>query len=220
MWPFSDKYSILFEIYRLGAKLCDGSIFGKMRQLSTLALSYGAEFEDWIDYFDGGGQYPTPLHMLASTIRRCPRFSLEQEIEYLLGKGCDINARDQQGRTPLLCSTSLAGGKYFEVWIRCGADPYLYGEEGGLLHVLITGLDCIHESGIPLDSVLSDLRSSAKTLLKAGCNPNRPNEWDYTPSMLMRHNKVKGSWEQWLCVLTELKIIDSVDFQDKTPDVS
>ncbi|XP_046370424.1 ankyrin repeat domain-containing protein 61-like [Haliotis rufescens] len=57
-----------------------------------------------------------------SVLHLCGKFDLSEPVNMFLERGADLEARDYEGRTPLLYAASIAHGNVYQELLTCGAD--------------------------------------------------------------------------------------------------
>lgn len=195
------------------------SIYRRMR---NLALEYGASFDDWVVQYDDenyrqAALCATPLHALA-TNSRFEGKTIEEEVQYLLSKGCNINAPGKSGMTPLLSGLrhGWTNPDLVQALLEAGADPLRTDDIGrGGLHLFVDRLDCGRFTLIyTFYSGLQEMSAIFKMLLRSGCNPNHVDSKGVTVSMRMRHAALGQIEYVWRSVLEDLDILDCVDLRD------
>lgn len=83
----------------------------------------------------------------------------------LIALGCDVNARDMQGTTPLLDACRLRRDPMIRILVEAGADPNVTDQEGNpALHLFLA------ESYL-LDRYKEDQAETALVLVRAGADP-------------------------------------------------
>lgn len=198
-------------------------------QLCDLSIRYGAEIDDWIEFYKDGNEGQghtisfTPMHSLASHAVIRSKHFLKDGIEYLVDEGFDVNAREEGGRTPLLqqMGHGVPEIERTEAFLEAGADANAIDKTGcNALHLVVDALDCLTSySPENKDKHFKHLAPVFEALLQNGCDPNHRNDCRVTVSMRMRHAVANKVWEIWLSVLAKLDLLDSVDLTDLDKNV-
>ncbi|CAG8971973.1 hypothetical protein HYALB_00003311 [Hymenoscyphus albidus] len=124
-------------------------------------------------------------------------------IHKIIGLGCDIDACDSYGMTPLLVAGSLGDFQEFQILVRMGANVKATDDDGcGALYLLLIGL----ERGKTAQQQ-AGFRDALVTALKHGCSPTIPDHKGNTPFDVIH---TRSKWLVWKEVLqkTGYKLID------------
>lgn len=148
---------------------------------------------------------PTTLHILA---RGGHWWQTNEALPYLLGKGADVEARDERGITPLGAALEAINGPHFdrkavETLCQFGADPNAAGNRG---------LTCLSRVGGNMDIYQSLIRHGAalspstmvdaikrqdvtlvEALLAGGVDPNLRNPGKEVPAWVSPDGRSHGS---------------------------
>ncbi|MEI6647974.1 MAG: ankyrin repeat domain-containing protein, partial [bacterium] len=93
----------------------------------SLLIKDDAMNRQWLDFFHKNGMFvKDPFNILSSCIEN----NKLDALDYLLGKGLDVNARDKEGRTLLIHALKLRSIKIVEALLSRGADPAIADNMG------------------------------------------------------------------------------------------
>ncbi|CAG8959578.1 hypothetical protein HYFRA_00001480 [Hymenoscyphus fraxineus] len=128
----------------------------------------------------------------------------------IIGWGCDIDACDFDGKTPLLLAGWLGKGQLFQILVRMGANIKATNNDGcGALHLLLYEFRRGNTS-----QQQADFRDALITALRHGCCPTMPDNDGYTPFDAICY---RSAWLVWKEVLQETKYVLVDDNFDAMP---